>query len=563
MSKNLNIDPTNKYWVSMRKNGLKEYENINELADNSLEEDVKANYFNVFVYSKEGDNNAVDKIACWDDGIGMDESILSEMIKPGSETSKTEKCLGINGIGFNNAVNALCKKATVYTKTNEGNLLKAETGFDENWKRYGVLFYQDEITDDEIKTFNDNIGHHGTLIYLEEIDRINLTFSQFIKALSFDFQMVYSRLMNEENKIITINGKKIEPISYYSGKDISDNNKPQELSRWTKEFNGISVDYIGYYLPENGRYKIDKDKRGNIIYDNDGQPLKHRVLSNDLYDIQRNGQTAGFYVFRCNRLIGHGLKFGMTSLKGADGHMTSYRGFISVNGAADNILKISANKILRDDSQSDHDFITWLQNNVKNDMSEARKMQREASNLPVTDDVKEKIHDLEDGLKNIAPKVKVGRGTNSKRNTGDTPHTTHNGGGNENGGNGAAPIDDTITKKRNFYKIDAINDPVMPPFYAEYLRDAKKYILHINMANKWGELFFEMPTNAQNMLALIFLGLPISAQEIEEEAIENDEELNDNERRVIQTLQNKVFEWAGKFMTNMVFTPENAYKTAE
>lgn len=151
---------------ALRELGYDSYAAICDLVDNSIDAGAKSIAVDVRVLGR------TFVIEVRDDGYGMDRTTLAEAIRLGSDTESGKSRLGKYGMGLTTASLSLAKTLVVFTRRNKEQAYEAtfdvSTVEAENrwWLDVGPIKSSEEV---------EQIGDHGTIVRLSNIDRIDDT----------------------------------------------------------------------------------------------------------------------------------------------------------------------------------------------------------------------------------------------------------------------------------------------------------------------------------------------------------------------------------------------------
>lgn len=329
-----NTPNASKLLSSLRHSQYNNLTAIEDLIDNSIDAGASQIWIEI-----NGDKN-IDNIVISDDGRGLEEKVLIEAIKLGSNTEKNpDSDLGRYGMGLITASISLCKKLDVYTKAKGQNeILAATQDLDEVEKnnsftaQIGKLdevrskIFQNHII--ELEKQNPIIGdkniqidafNHGTQIKLSKIDRADYNKNTFIKVLVPKLSQTF-RTFIDASLAIYVNGVKLESI------DPIKDHKGQLLVKENIDFEGEVVKVLVYELNDYGSV-LNREKGLNI-------------------------KNQGFYVMRNGREIAAGQKLDIFK---QHGDFNTFRGEIHFPATLDTELKtgfqkssISLSQSLRD-----------------------------------------------------------------------------------------------------------------------------------------------------------------------------------------------------------------------
>jgi Histidine kinase-, DNA gyrase B-, and HSP90-like ATPase len=194
---------------SLRHLGYNNYSALADLVDNSMDADAMNVYIHVRQRGKEPE------IIIADDGCGMDNVILGEAIKLGSQTSKSEESdLGKFGMGLCTASLSIARTTVVLTKTEDGRLLKAINDVEEVIKQGKFRSFLGDPTAEDAVLFNEvtNGASQGTVVILRNCDNLsNKNLSALSGKLSKELSRIF-RYFIDAGKSIHLNGKQIQSI---------------------------------------------------------------------------------------------------------------------------------------------------------------------------------------------------------------------------------------------------------------------------------------------------------------------------------------------------------------
>lgn len=192
---------------SLRHVGYDNYSAVMDLIDNSL--DAGATICNIWWKQEKGQPT----ILLGDNGSGMDEPTLNQAMRLGSLAEKNpETDLGRFGMGLTTATLSLCRKVTILTKTETGELLKGATDIDEMVAENRFKMETGGITDEDIALFNQTTGNSncGTVVQLLKVDRLtNTNLSVAADILRKKIGRVF-RIFLQNKRSIIVNSKKAE-----------------------------------------------------------------------------------------------------------------------------------------------------------------------------------------------------------------------------------------------------------------------------------------------------------------------------------------------------------------
>ncbi len=194
---------------SLRYSGYDNNVALADLVDNSL--DANATDVSVEIVADEKKDVT---ITIADDGIGMNEEILSQALRLGSIAGRNiESDMGRFGMGLVTASISIARRIEVYTKTEGGKLLTSIMDLDNMADTNSFDVYREFSTPEEIKLAEKfGVKNHGTLLILKKCDRVNkLDLNEFADSIRKDFGEIYRYFLRSEKKI-SINGKYVSII---------------------------------------------------------------------------------------------------------------------------------------------------------------------------------------------------------------------------------------------------------------------------------------------------------------------------------------------------------------
>jgi hypothetical protein len=306
-TRQLDATPNVNFLATLRNSGYDNYSAICDIVDNSLDTDVNSKNVSITVRFSSKDKEF---ISICDDGCGMDFDTISEAVRLGAETGKSRQSdLGSYGTGLKSAALSLGRKFTIFTKTNESDLIVVEYDLDSMVELNSFNIPVRLGTDDEMKYFQSNVNNiSGTIILIEILDRItNNNVTIFKDTLSKNLGKTFMYFIDEKNINLTINGDVVNSIDPMC-------RKHQLVTRLT------GVPYESYV------YK-DKEIKYNVFY----------IEKIEELPITRNSSNAGLWIYRNNRLVGQGLDLGLIG-KSGDGYLNGLRIELFVDGECDNFF---------------------------------------------------------------------------------------------------------------------------------------------------------------------------------------------------------------------------------
>lgn len=241
-----------------------------------------------------------------DNGTGMNLAQLKNAMRYGSRRRPDPSSLGKFGLGLKTASTSFCKKLSVISRGDDGEVRKVQWDLD-YVARKGWKLKQLSVNDDEMEVFEQTAGNGtGTLVVWEDNDRIFLrdykqksaaqnAMARMVDKLYFHLSVVYQRFIDTSfedvpNVEIVLNNKKVLPWDPFC------KNEPN-----TEE---LAVKTIKVKMP-NG--------------EESGFTLKaYAIPRSDTFSSKQAEKSAnisttymGFYIYRENRLIHYGDWLGM------------------------------------------------------------------------------------------------------------------------------------------------------------------------------------------------------------------------------------------------------------
>lgn len=267
---------------SLRHLGYTNYSAIADLVDNSFDADSTF----VKIFARQRDNDA--EIIISDNGTGMDEAILGQAIRLGSNIDKSEDSdLGKFGMGLCTASLSICRETTVLTKTEDGGLLKAVNDVDEVVSQGKFVSFLGQPSMEENILFDEltNNAGHGTVVILRNCDNLsNRNLTNLSNKIAKDLARIFRYFILAGRKIYVndILLSAIDPLDW-------DNTKTNKFDESDLE---ISLGEITEVMH-----------------------VKLAVLAQDYSNGEKESalsmQAQGFYVMRNNREIMNGVTLGL------------------------------------------------------------------------------------------------------------------------------------------------------------------------------------------------------------------------------------------------------------
>lgn len=243
-------------------------------------------------------------IRIYDDGLGMNEKVLSDAMRLGTKNpleTRDPTDLGRFGLGLKTASFSQCRRLTVRSKGSEGKTSTRCWDLDfvrekGDWALLvAPMSYEDET---KLGTFSDE--RTGTVVLWQKLDKIMPTyvedenkaqgaFLESVKEVEGYLGMVFHRFLTGKEAItLKINGRQIEPWDPF----LLNNQATQLLPTETFGKGNDLVEVRPYVLPHRSRIKKD------VAFKSAAGPKGW------------NSQQ-GFYVYRNKRLIVPGSWLGL------------------------------------------------------------------------------------------------------------------------------------------------------------------------------------------------------------------------------------------------------------
>ncbi|MEZ0233085.1 MAG: ATP-binding protein [Methylophilaceae bacterium] len=297
---------------SLRHLGYTNYSAIADLVDNSFDADASS----VKIYIRQRENEP--EIIIADDGLGMDDSILSQAIRLGSDVEKSDDSdLGKFGMGLCTASLSISRETTVLTKTEDGKLLKAINDVDEVIKQNSFVSFFGSPTMEDSILFDEMTGNsgHGTVVILRRCDNIS---NKNLSALSGKLSKELARIFR---------------YFLYAGKRISLNDRAL-----------IAIDPLEWDSPDTNRFD-ESDIEIHIGDVSETIHVKIAVLADNNAvgekEIASTMHAQGFYVMRNNREIMDGVSLGLFTKHNS---LNRLRIELAITGQLDKLMGINFTK---------------------------------------------------------------------------------------------------------------------------------------------------------------------------------------------------------------------------
>lgn len=345
---------------SLRHTGYDNYNAIADIVDNSID----ANAENIKIEIHQEKKDFVIKVI--DDGIGMDEQILSEALKLGSDTEKNiDNDLGRFGMGLCTAGLSMSRKTTVLTKQKNGNLLMGVNDLDWTIKYKEFKSYVGEPDDEGKRLFKEltKDSPQGTIVIFSNSDRIqNTNMTIFTNSLKKDIGRIFRRFIEADKKFY-VNGGLVPMVD------------------------PLMLNEKGTHVYSDEEYPIKLETSNGMVEDS----IRIRmVLLPDFgqtgnEDRGINPRNQGFYVLRNERELFAGETLDVYS---RDPHLNRFRAEIYFSGSLDELVGVHFTKRNISMSQSLRDKIREITrsqiNHLRNLADEQRpKADKEISHTDV------------------------------------------------------------------------------------------------------------------------------------------------------------------------------------
>lgn len=226
------------------------------------------------------------RILISDDGFGMNKKELIENMRIGSSDpcqSRDEDDLGRFGMGLKTAAFSLGKKLTVISKSDSA-VCNASWDLDQIPNIGWNLIIRDES---EISEFSSQIGEQGTIVVIENLDRVidsddekkaQNKFYRIASKTEKHLALTFHRFIEEDNLVLELNGTPIKAWNPF----ILGNSATQELPEESifSDDGRAEITIQPYVLPHKTKFASDDDyqaaggpkgwnyHQGNYVYRN-------------------------------------------------------------------------------------------------------------------------------------------------------------------------------------------------------------------------------------------------------------------------------------------------------
>ena len=362
---------------------------ISDIVDNCI--DAGAKNIRIRLLANGGKN--IHRIEVWDDGIGMDKSILSEAIRLGSDTQKNHQYdLGRYGMGLVTASLSIGELLSVTSLQNDAaNEAIQDLDYVREVNAFKIKTRQlDKAESDNftkvLRSQTSNETKSGTLVALEKIDRWQWTLvSASERNLAETLGQVFRKFLSdteETGRRIFVNDLLVEAI------DPIHNFEPLLLAEEEFEVEGDTVEVKLFEL-------------------NDGGQAANR--SNKL-----NITNQGFYILRNNREIAAAQDLGLFN---RHNDFNLFRAEFIYPGSLDHIMNagFTKQKIGIEGNQSFHDKMSaFVQPYLK--QVRAKKKRNETDNR----DKKEDFTDVEKHITRKSHLLNTAKAVKERRHRNET-----------------------------------------------------------------------------------------------------------------------------------------------
>ncbi|KQS34231.1 ATP-binding protein [Dyadobacter sp. Leaf189] len=240
---------------------------IADLVDNSIAAKAK----NVWIrFEWKGSDSY---ISLKDDGEGMTESSIISAMRPGSQSPLKErslKDLGRFGLGLKTASFSQCRRLTVVSKVNNGEIVKRCWDLDyvkikKEWRLLKL------IEPEPLTVINDTISVQGTIVIWEKMDRVSgnhraddeKAYKRFLEGaekVKQHLEMVFHRFLDYPNSLkIWINGRMITSWDPF----MKSERATQELPVEKLLCDGKNLVITPYVLPHQSKVSTESHKIGS------------------------------------------------------------------------------------------------------------------------------------------------------------------------------------------------------------------------------------------------------------------------------------------------------------
>jgi hypothetical protein len=322
---------------ALREMGYESYASVADLIDNSL--DAESKVIQISISEHRGDII----ITIQDDGSGMDEEVLSEALRLGSDTVREVGDLGKFGMGLVTASIGLSRKVEVFTREEGAKLICG--GFD-----LDIIAEQNRFTKWIRPGNEEDEGQiswpKGTRVRLSKTDRIsNRDVSTFANTLRKRTGQIHRKFLKSGIKV-EINGKIAEPIDPLM---LHDPKTKMALETELEVESGLTATLRVVFLPDYG-------------------PAGNKTLG-------IIPQNSGFYILRNNREIMESVTFDFYKKHPDFSH---FRAELSFDGSLDGVFHTDVKKMTINPPQG---FMDRLRQATQALITEAGREGRKRANV--------------------------------------------------------------------------------------------------------------------------------------------------------------------------------------
>ena len=237
-------------------------------------------------------------VAFIDDGAGMTAKELREAMRPGTKGPHVQRKandLGRFGLGLKTASFSQCRRMTAITRCAESQVLHALTWDLDRVKETRAWTVQiPDLTTPLISTLCDRLGHTGTLVVWEKLDRLSRgsadDHNKLISEAGDHLELVFHRFINARGGgrvRMKMNGLDLNGIDPFLEDHPASTKSPEQ----TFSFGNGTIRVKGFTVPHHNKMSQSDYKKSGL---KDG-----------------HAKNQGFYVYRRRRLIMHGGWFGL------------------------------------------------------------------------------------------------------------------------------------------------------------------------------------------------------------------------------------------------------------
>jgi hypothetical protein len=307
---------------SLRHLGYSNHSAIADLVDNSI--DADAQRIAIEVERQQGDF----VITIIDDGIGMDERILDEATKLGSNTERNVASdLGLYGMGLVTASISIGRRLQVLTRAAGEGVLVSVSDLDEVMSQNGFVKHQARGSAEHVQLFEDALrragienAESGTVISISKADGMQYTSTgHFVNALKKHLSQTFRYYLGA-GKSILVEGIELQP------------------------YDPLHLDLAGVTVFSDDAYDFTfKTPDGSEV----GEKVRIKLVT--LPDFGKDGNAErgftlprqGFYVLRNNREIAEAQTLGLFN---RHSEFNLFRAELHVPATLDDVLGVNFTK---------------------------------------------------------------------------------------------------------------------------------------------------------------------------------------------------------------------------